>query len=145
RHAAARVRRRTSGPAPGPRSVHRPTGRARADRERWSRRRRRAQMSGFIGLVNLDGAPLDRGLLARMTASLAFRGPDRQAMEVAGNAGFGHTLLRIAGETERDAQPLTLDGQRWVVADARVDARNELVAELRSHGDDRATLEATDA
>jgi asparagine synthase (glutamine-hydrolysing) len=102
-------------------------------------------MSGFIGLVNLDGAPLDRGLLARMTASLAFRGPDRQAMEVAGNSGFGHALLRITGETERDAQPLTLDGQRWIVADARVDARNDLVAELRSQGDDRATLEATDA
>jgi asparagine synthase (glutamine-hydrolysing) len=102
-------------------------------------------MSGIVGMVNLDGAPVDRGLLARMTAYLAFRGPDRQAMEVAGSAGFGHTLLRITGESEREAQPLTLDGQRWIVADARVDARTDLVAELRRQGDARATLDATDA
>jgi asparagine synthase (glutamine-hydrolysing) len=63
---------------------------------------------------------------------------------VAGNAGFGHALLGITGESEQDAQPLTLDGQRWIVADARVDARSDLVDELRSHGDN-ATLEASDA
>ena len=102
-------------------------------------------MSGIVGLVNLDGAPLDRGLLARMTACLAFRGPDRQAMEVAANAGLGHTLLRIPGESEREAQPLTLDGRRWIVADARLDARTDLVAALRSEGDDQASLDATDA
>lgn len=102
-------------------------------------------MSGFVGMVNLDGAPLDRALLARMTAFLAFRGPDRQAMEVAGNAGFGHALLRVTGESEQEAQPLTLDGEHWIVADARVDARADLVAELQRQGDARATLDATDA
>jgi len=102
-------------------------------------------MSGIVGIVNLDGAPVDRGLLARMTAYLAFRGPDRAAMEVSGNAGFGHTLLKITGESEREAQPLTLDGQRWIVADARVDARTDLVAELQQRGDRKASVDATDA
>ncbi len=35
-------------------------------------------MSGIVGIVHFDGAPVDRHLLGQMTASMAFRGPDAQ-------------------------------------------------------------------
>lgn len=35
-------------------------------------------MSGLVGIVNLDGAPVDGALLRRMTQDLAPRGPDAQ-------------------------------------------------------------------
>ena len=31
-------------------------------------------MSGFVGVLNLNGLPIDGGLLCRMTEYLAFRG-----------------------------------------------------------------------
>jgi len=91
-------------------------------------------MSGIAGIVNLDGAPVDRRILARMTRFLTFRGPDEQRLWTNGAAGFGHTLLRTTDESEREYQPLTLDGHAWIVADARVDARRDLIAELGARG-----------
>ena len=32
-------------------------------------------MSGIVGILNLNGAPIDRTLLARLTNFLLFRGP----------------------------------------------------------------------
>jgi asparagine synthase (glutamine-hydrolysing) len=88
-------------------------------------------MSGFVGLLNLDGAPADHALLDCLTRYLAFRGPDAQEAWTDGPVGFGHTLLQItSGPPER--QPAQLDGRLWVVADARIDARAELVDKLKS-------------
>src|SRR5437879_339887 len=89
-------------------------------------------MSGIVGIVNFDGAPVDRLLLSRMTGSLGFRGPDAQRIWLEGPAGFGHTLLRTTDEAEREEQPFTLDGQVWIVGDVRVDARRDLVSQLNA-------------
>lgn len=93
-------------------------------------------MSGIVGIANLDGAPVDRSLLARMTDSLAFRGPDAKRIWIGGQVGFGHTLLRTTYEAERERQPFSFDGETWIVADCRVDAREELVSSLRATGRD---------
>ena len=90
-------------------------------------------MSGIVGVVRLDGTPVDERLLRRMTDSLAVRGPDGQQIWTDGPVGFGHALLRTAGRTSTDRQPLSLDGQVWITADVRLDARAELVRELRAH------------
>jgi asparagine synthase (glutamine-hydrolysing) len=87
-------------------------------------------MSGFIGIVNSDGAPVDSELLERLTGSLTFRGPDARAVWCHGSVGFGHTLFRTTWEAQYERQPFTLDQQVWIVADARVDARKDLVREL---------------
>jgi asparagine synthase (glutamine-hydrolysing) len=87
-------------------------------------------MSGIVGIVNLDGAPVDRELLARMTDFMSFRGPDAQQIWIDGYVGFGHTMLRTTFEAETEKQPLTLDGKVWLTADARIDGRAELIAEL---------------
>ena len=93
-------------------------------------------MSGFVGLVHGDGAPVDRELLRRMTDSLAFRGPDALEIWAAGPVGFGHAMLRTTDEAATERQPMSLDGQVWITADARVDARSELVGKLRAQGRD---------
>jgi asparagine synthase (glutamine-hydrolysing) len=91
-------------------------------------------MSGIAGILNLDGAPVDGHLLARMTEYLGFRGPDGHGMHAIGNVGLGHTRLKLVEDSGADEQPFTLDGRRWIVADARVDARADLVAGLRARG-----------
>ena len=88
-------------------------------------------MSGIAGIVNLDGAPVDRDLLSLMTGYMSFRGPDAQALWAEGNVGFGHTLLRTTSHVETENQPLSLDGQVWLTADARLDARAELIKKLK--------------
>jgi asparagine synthase (glutamine-hydrolysing) len=101
-------------------------------------------LSGFVGILNLDGAPVDGVLLDRMTRSLEFRGPDAREIWCDGPVGLGHTLLRTTPRTAQEAapgaeprtdpdkQPAALDGRLWIVADARIDARAELIANLKA-------------
>jgi asparagine synthase (glutamine-hydrolysing) len=101
-------------------------------------------VSGIVGIVNLDGALVDRHLLEQMTRALAFRGPDAQQVWSDGAAGFGHALLRTTFESETERQPWTLD-RLSITADARIDARAELLATLADQGhpdlDDRPDAE----
>jgi asparagine synthase (glutamine-hydrolysing) len=91
-------------------------------------------MSGIAGIVNWNGAPVDRALLRRMTEFMAFRGPDAQEIWTDGPAGLGHALLRTTYESAGERQPASLDGETWITANARVDARKELVQTLRAKG-----------
>ncbi len=91
-------------------------------------------MSGIVGILHLDGAPVDRQIMQRLTDFQSFRGPDAKQIWIDGNVGLGHTLLRTTDESERETQPFTLGDGVWIVADARVDARQELIAELQSKG-----------
>ncbi len=91
-------------------------------------------MSCIAGIINLDGAPVDRALLARMTDTMKNRAPDESNVWVSGNVGFGHAMLRISPESEDEHQPCTLDGQVWITADARIDGQAELIRQLRSAG-----------
>src|SRR5437016_140994 len=88
-------------------------------------------MSGVVGILRTDGAPVGRELIGRLTQSLAFRGPDAQQTWTKGQVAFGHTLLRTTFESENEQQPFTLDGEVWIVADCRVDARSELIEALK--------------
>ena len=90
-------------------------------------------VSGIVGIVHFDGSPIDRRLLERLTAFQAFRGPDRQELWLDHHVGFGHTLLKTTEQSETERQPFSLDGKVWIVADARVDARRDLIAELETH------------
>ncbi len=89
-------------------------------------------MSGIVGILNLDGSRVDQQILLAMTRFLAFRGPDGQKTWCEGSVGFGHTLLRTVPKVAGDEQPDSLDGRLWIVADARIDGRAELIEKLRS-------------
>jgi asparagine synthase (glutamine-hydrolysing) len=87
-------------------------------------------MSGIVGILRTDLAPVDPRLIRRLTQSLSFRGPDAQQVWADGPVAFGHTLLRTTEEAENEHQPFTLDREVWIVADCRVDARSELIGKL---------------
>lgn len=89
-------------------------------------------MSGIVGIINLDGAPIDRDLLSSMTGHMTFRGPDAHAVWVDGSVGLGHAMLRATSHAETEKQPLTLDGKVWLTADVRLDGRAELIGKLKS-------------
>ena len=91
-------------------------------------------MSGIVGIINTDGAPVDRDLLRRMTGFMARRGPDAQNVWADGAVGFGHAMLRATRESEAEEQPRGLGGNWWVTADARLDARTELTGKLEAAG-----------
>lgn len=87
-------------------------------------------MSGILAILRTDGAPVDLPLVERLTKSLRQRGPDEQRTWWGENVAFGHTLLRTTRESENESQPFSLDGRVWIVADARVDGRRDLVRAL---------------
>jgi asparagine synthase (glutamine-hydrolysing) len=89
-------------------------------------------MSGIVGIFNLNGAPVEERLLRSMTEFLAFRGPDFQATWIDGPIGFGHTMLRTTREAEHEHQPANLREDLWITADARIDAREDLIHQLRA-------------
>ena len=67
-------------------------------------------MCGIAGIVNLDGAPVERAAVERMTRTVAHRGPDAVGIWVEGGVGFGHRRLSIRDLSERGAQPMTSPG-----------------------------------
>ena len=85
-------------------------------------------MSGIVGIVERDGAPVDRPLLRSLTSFLSFRGPDAREVWAEGPVGFGNTLLRTTNESPGERQPLSLDGRLTITADARIDCRAELLS-----------------
>ncbi|HUJ31690.1 MAG TPA: hypothetical protein VLY23_10455, partial [Candidatus Acidoferrum sp.] len=91
-------------------------------------------MSGIVGIVHRDGAPVDGGILRALTNFLAYRGPDAREVWSQGPVGFGHTLLRTTPESQAEKQPASLEGRFFVTADARIDARDDLKKELEDAG-----------
>lgn len=89
------------------------------------------KLSGFVCIVHGDNAPIDPALLRSLTDFLSFRGPDGQNIRVDHSIGMSHTLLRTTDGSRNEQQPLGLEERYWIVADARLDAREELIAELR--------------
>ena len=100
-------------------------------------------MSGFVCIMHGDNAPIERALLQSLTDFLAFRGPDAQNIWMDHSMGMGHTLLRTTHESKNEHQPLGLDERYWIVADARLDAREELIGELQ-HKQQPAQRESPD-
>jgi asparagine synthase (glutamine-hydrolysing) len=101
-------------------------------------------VSGIAGILNTDGAPVDKELLSAMTQFLAFRGPDSQRTQCANQIGLGHTLLTTTKESSGDEQPASLDGNIWITADARIDARLSLTEDLQRNGRE-VSIRTTDA
>jgi len=91
-------------------------------------------MSGIAGILQRDGAPVERSMLRSLTHTLAFRGPDAEETWSAGTVGFAHTLLRTTAESLGERQPTNVDGRFWITADARLDSRAELERELATAG-----------
>ena len=66
-------------------------------------------MCGITGIANLDGAPVDPELIARMTDAIAHRGPDGDGQHTDGPVGLGNRRLAIIDLSEAGAQPMLND------------------------------------
>jgi asparagine synthase (glutamine-hydrolysing) len=93
--------------------------------------RRVYRLSGFICIMHGDNAPVEQALLDSLTDFLSFRGPDARNTWMDRSIGMGHTLLRTTHESEKEQLPFGLEERYWIVADARLDAREELLAGLQ--------------
>lgn len=91
-------------------------------------------MSGFAGVVQLDGAPADVELAGKMAAFLSFRGPDGQRVWHRGPVAFAHAALHTTPEASHWPQPLTL-GTLTVTGDVRLDGIADLRARLIAAGE----------
>ena len=101
-------------------------------------------MSGVCGVVRLDGGPVSRGTLEAMLDAAAFRGPDGRGSwrggidgvetgDARGDASvaLGQLALHTTPESVHERQPLVdAEAGLVLVADARLDNRDELLREL---------------
>jgi asparagine synthase (glutamine-hydrolysing) len=88
-------------------------------------------LSGIVGIFHRVGAPIEPTLFQSLVDFLAYRGPDGRESWLETSIGLGHSLLRTTREAGGERQPACLDGRYWIVADARLDCRAELIAELQ--------------
>lgn len=93
-------------------------------------------MCGIVGIVTKDGASSpDEGLIRRMAASVAHRGPDGEGHWTGPGVGFGHRRLAIVDLTDTGIQPMhTPDGRFTIVFNGEIYNFRELRAELAAAG-----------
>jgi asparagine synthase (glutamine-hydrolysing) len=90
-------------------------------------------MSGVLAWLRLDGAPADPTILDRMIACLERRGPHGTRVRQMTHATLASACLDTSGSTAGvDMQPFAHAGATCLVADARLDARDDLVAAVRA-------------
>ncbi len=86
-------------------------------------------MSAIGGLVQFLAHETAKKHLNAIQAALYIHGPDRSGQSSNGKCGLVSQLLRITPEDAHEKQPLSL-GPFTIVADARIDNREELAAKL---------------
>jgi asparagine synthase (glutamine-hydrolysing) len=92
-------------------------------------------MSGIAGIVSFDGAPLEPGLIAKMTAAMAQRGPDAIEHWQRSHVALGHCMFRTTPESLAEHQPYANeDASLVLVMDGRVDNCDELRHNLLAQG-----------
>jgi asparagine synthase (glutamine-hydrolysing) len=92
-------------------------------------------MSGIAGIIHFDGAPIEPGLIEKMTAAMSHRGPDGIRHWQNGSVALGHCMLHSTQESLEEIQPLFSDDGRYVlVMDGRLDNWEELRRRCELHG-----------
>ena len=91
-------------------------------------------MCGIAGFVNREGEGADPGILARMTATIAHRGPDGDGHWCRGPAALGHRRLSII-DVGGGAQPMSNeDGSAWITFNGEIYNDPALRARLLARG-----------
>ena len=97
-------------------------------------------MSGIAGIVRFDEGDISEESVTRLQEALAHRGPDGSAMWRDHGVVLGQWLFHTTPESSMDELPMVGAGGRWIlVADARIDNRDQLLPELFP-GRDAATV-----
>jgi len=69
-----------------------------------------------------------------MLARMKGRAPDGHETRCEGPVAFGNAFLRTGTSNAESPHPISLDGQVWLTADARIDGRGELIRSIRAAG-----------
>ncbi len=92
-------------------------------------------MCGIAGMVSLNGAPVDQGVLDRLTDALEHRGPDGRGTFIDGNVGLGHRRLSIIDLTNGGSQPMrSEDGTLTLIFNGEIYNFQELRTMLETSG-----------
>jgi asparagine synthase (glutamine-hydrolysing) len=87
-------------------------------------------VSGFFGMLRLDGQPIDTRLLERIAAEISFRGPDGTSVSNEGRVGGCFALMRTGPAPQASQQPVRCGNRLWLWVDIRLDSRRELLRDL---------------
>jgi len=105
-------------------------------------------MNGIAGVWNLDARPIERGVLATMSARLAHRGRDGERLYLSGPAGLACQHSWVTPEEQGEHLPLVGASGAVLVMDGRIDNRHDLVTRLEldaTVSDARCVLAAYEA
>ena len=92
-------------------------------------------MCGIAGIIHLNGDPVSRAALNKMTDAIAHRGPDGEGHWVEENVGIGHRRLAIIDLSPMGNQPMISADHRYVLSyNGEVYNFRELRAELEVAG-----------
>src|SRR6266704_1184670 len=102
-------------------------------------------MCGIAGIVNKDGAPVDRELLARMNESIRHRGPDDDGFYFSDGVGLAMRRLAII-DLAHGQQPIhNHDRTAWIVFNGEIYNYRELREQLEKLGHKLYTNSDTEA
>lgn len=96
-------------------------------------------MSALAGILNLNGAPVDRRLLDEFGRRLAWQGPDGGGYKQTETAAIVFRAHHTDRESKRERQPLVSSAGDILAWDGRLDNRDELISQLRGHVDHVST------
>ena len=88
-------------------------------------------MGAIAGVFNLDGRPVETGLIDRMLERMAHRAPDGMRAWVNGPIALGSGLMHVTPESVLDNQPFEGPEGSVTLFDGRLDDRDDLASILR--------------
>jgi asparagine synthase (glutamine-hydrolysing) len=87
-------------------------------------------VSGYFGLLRLDGAPIEERLLESIADSISFRGPDGRSVWKQNNVGGCFTWMKTGPVPQSTQQPVIWRNRYFLWGDVRLDARQEVSQQL---------------
>jgi len=91
-------------------------------------------MSALAACYHRDGRPIAPGLIVSMLEAVPYRGVDGTSVRTWDSVALGQARLTVTPEERDERQPLvSLNSGCAVVADIRLDNRDELLAEFGGH------------
>ena len=98
-------------------------------------------LAAIFDRMTSEPDPAARDIVSRMLDKMRHRGPHGVGVETIGSASLGH---RMCEQTPQDVvQPIiSPDGQCAIIADARIDNRDDLAAQIELAGDARDSSDA---
>ena len=97
-------------------------------------------MAGIFGVCHFDDRPVDRELIARMSAAVAHERRDGEGIVIEGSIAIGCRLLHETSAYAARLQPVQCSSGVLLVFDGRLDNRDDLISSLRDRCDVSAAM-----